>query len=109
SAEMLRPAMGADFTPVNGFVKIHFQGTVPAIADDADQPLLLKIYTNQGASNPPMLRFSPPITDRDQAKGQWTFAITPRLRLRPGVYYYILERSADEDMLFVGKFTVGRH
>ncbi len=108
SAEMKSPAMNADFAPENGQVKITFRGTAPADADTARYPLALKIYTNRPASSQaPLFRVLPTISNRSAATGKWAFYAPQTLRLRPGLYYFTIERQAEEDLLFVGKFTVG--
>lgn len=108
SAEMKSPAMGADFAPENGQVKITFRGTAPADADTARYPLALKIYTNRPVSSQASpLRVLPTISNRSATTGKWAFYASQTLSLRPGLYYFTLERQADEELLFVGKFTVG--
>ncbi len=108
SADMKSPAMGADFALENGQVKITFRGTAPADADTARYPLALKIYTNRPVSSQaPPLRVLPTISNRSAATGKWAFYAPQTLRLRPGLYYFTLERQSDEEVLFVGKFTVG--
>lgn len=105
-AEMQSPAIGANLTPESGFVKITFRGTAPADANDSRQPLVLKIYDNKPASNQPLFRALPEVRPQDAA-GNWAFFSSQRLRLHPGLYYFTLERQSDEELLFVGKFTVG--
>jgi hypothetical protein len=107
SARMESPAMGANFSPQNGFVKIHFQGTAPADVDTAKFPLVLKIYNNRPVAGQPVFRVLPFITNRSLATEHWTFSSSQRWRLPPGLYYYLVERQTDEDLIFVGKFTVG--
>lgn len=107
SAEMQSPAMGADFTPKNGRVKINFRGTAPADASTVQYPSALKIYANRSAANAPLHRLLPTIDNRRNATQQWTFFSAQQLRLRPGLYYFILERREDEAIIFTGKFTVG--
>jgi len=87
-------------------VKINFRGLVPADTDTARYPLSLKIYTNQ-SSGQPLLRVLPTIGNRNTATGKWVFSASQRLHLRRGLYYFTVERQSDEDLLFVGKFTVG--
>ncbi len=106
AAEMSSPSMGATFKAENGMVKINFRGTAPAEADTAQFPLVLKIYDNRVDLNKSLFRILPAISNRNAADGQWAFSSVQRLRLRPGLYYYTLERQADEDLIFVGKFRV---
>jgi len=107
TAQMQSPAPGADFTPENGLVKMNFRGLAPADADTARYPLALKIYTNQSGSSQPLFRLLPAISNRSAVNGKWAFSASQRLRLKPGLYYFTLERVTDEDLIFVGKFTVG--
>ncbi len=99
SAEVKSPVSGANFTPENGFVKINFRGTAPANADS----IVLKIYNNQLASQP--VRVLP--THQNTGNKTADFSSLQRLRLPPGQYYFTLERHADEELIFVGKFRVG--
>ena len=107
SVDLQSPAMGANFAPENGFVKITFRGTAPADADTAQYPLVLKIYTNKNPSGEALFRLLPTIDNRASAADKWTFSTVQRLRLRPGLYYFTVERQAEEDLIFTGKFTVG--
>lgn len=109
AAEVQLPRMGANFTPLNGLVKINFQGTAPAGTDDASQPLIIKVYTNQVGASQPQLRILPTISNRNKGAEPWKFSASQRLRLRPGLYYFTLERQAEEELIYVGKFTVGKH
>ncbi|MBC7774159.1 MAG: hypothetical protein H7246_01870 [Phycisphaerae bacterium] len=106
TAEMSSPAMGASFKAENGVVKINFRGTAPADADTARFPLALKIYDNRASSGKSLLRLLPIISNRNASNGTWAFSSAQRLRLRPGLYYFTLERQLDEDLIFVGKFRV---
>lgn len=106
-AELQSPAMGAHFTPENGFVKLNFRGTAPADADTAQYPLVLKIYSNKTPPGEALFRLLPTIANRASAADKWTFSTVQRLRLGQGLYYFTLERRAEEDLIFVGKFTVG--
>jgi len=105
SVEMQSPTLGANFTSANGFVKINFRGTAPADDDVSTNPLVLKIYSNR--ADQPLFNILPVINDRKTATGRWNFSSSQRLRLKPGLYYFTIERKADEDLVFVGKFTVG--
>lgn len=106
SVEMASPAMGATLKVENGVVKLNFRGKAPADADEAEFPLVLKIYDNKAVSDKFQYRITPAISDRNNSNQMWTFSASQRLRLRPGLYYYTLERQADEDLIFVGKFRV---
>lgn len=108
SAEMQSPGMGTNFLPQNGLVKINFRGTAPPNADTTRYPLALNIHSNQPGSEP-LFRVLPTISNRSKATGQWAFSTAQRLRLSPGLYYFTVERQADEDIIFVGKFTVDKH
>ena len=107
SAEMQSPTLSANFKPQNGLVKINFRGTAPAAADTAQYPLVLKIYGNKSAASKPLFQLLPSIVQPSNGIGRWTFSTSQQLRLRPGLYYFTVERQADEDLIFVGKFTVG--
>lgn len=104
--EIKRPALGADFTPANGRVQIRFSGSVQADGDTAERPLLLKIFASQSAEKP-ISQFSPVIVNHDKAAERWIFSAVQKLRLPAGLYYFTLERPAEEELIFVGKFTVG--
>ncbi len=107
TVKMQSPVPAANFTAQNGLTKLHFSGTVSADADTSTYPLFVKIYGNRKTEEPlfqvPLL-----LTDRNSASGQWAFSQSPRLRLPPGLYYYTLERRASEEVIFVGKLTVGK-
>ena len=107
SAELQSPAPGANFIPENDFIKIDFRGTAPADADTARFPLAINIYANRTAAGQALFRLRPNISNRSTAREKWTFSLSQRLRLRPGLYYFTIERQADEDLIYVGKFTVG--
>jgi hypothetical protein len=105
TAEMTSPRAGANFTIQKGYVSVHFRGTSAADNDTAQYPLILKIYNNQPAPDRPQFTVRPEIILRNA--DLWTFSTTQRLRLQPGLYYFTIERFADDDLIFVGKFTVG--
>jgi hypothetical protein len=92
---MTSPAVGALIKTENGVAKLNFKGSVPANEDNSQFPLVLKIFDN---------RVLPAKTNRDNP--QWSFSSAQRLKLQPGLYYYTLERQMDDDLLYVGKFTV---
>ncbi|MBP6812159.1 MAG: hypothetical protein KA138_11600 [Saprospiraceae bacterium] len=106
TAEMTSPAMGATFKAENGVVKINFRGAAPADGDTAQFPLVLKIFDNAVDLNKSLFQVLPTIKNRNTADGSWAFSSAQRLRLQPGLYYYTMERQADEDLIFVGKFRV---
>lgn len=108
SVEIQSPAPGTNFSLKNGMALINFQGTVPASSDTAAYPLDLKIYDNLSViGQAPLFRIQPAITSRNNASATWIFSSSQRLRLPPGLYYFIVEGRADEDLLFVGKFLIG--
>jgi hypothetical protein len=104
-ATLLSPVSGANFTAKDGFVSIHFRGNAAADSDTAQYPLAVKIYNNQPDPGQPLLIIRPNIIRGD--KELWIFSATQRLKLKPGLYYFTIEKEADEDLIFVGKFTVG--
>jgi len=106
AAEMASPVMGAKLKAENGMVKINFRGFAPADGDTAQFPLILKIFDNQATIDKSLFRILPTIGNRNETDGRWTFSSPQRLRLRPGLYYFTLERQSDEDLIFVGKFSV---
>jgi len=106
SAEMHSPVTGAHFIPEKGSVKIQFRGAAAASSDTAQFPLILNIYSNRISSAQPLLRLSPVIQNRGTTAEKWIFSVSQRLRLQQGLYYFTLERRANEDLIFVGKFTV---
>ena len=107
TVEMSSPAMGATFKSENGLVKINFRGTAPADGDAAEFPLVLNVYDNKVDLAKSLYRVVPKILNRNAPDGQWSFASGQRLRLRPGLYYFTLERQAEEDgLIFAGKFRV---
>lgn len=106
TTEMSSPAMGATFKAENGLVKINFRGTAPDNGDTAQFPLVLKIYDNQVDFRKSLYRVLPSINNRNASNGTWAFSSAQRLRLKPGLYYYTVERLADEDLIFAGKFRV---
>lgn len=106
AAEVTSPAMGVKLKAENGMVKINFRGFAPADGDTSRFPLVLKIFDNHAAIDKPLYRILPMIGNRNEVDGHWAFSSPQRLRLRPGLYYFTLERQADEDLIFVGKFSV---
>ena len=104
--EMMSPALNADFTPANGRVQIKFLGSVQADGDTTERPLRLKIFASQAAENP-VSQFSPAIVNHNKAADHWTFSAVQKLRLPAGLYYFTVERQAEEELIYVGKFTVG--
>ena len=106
SVKMNSPAMGATLKAENGTVKINFRGTAPADADTAQFPLALKIYDNKVNFGKPLYRILPTIADRKTADETWAFSTIQKLQLKPGLYYYTLERVEEEDLIFAGKFRV---
>lgn len=107
SAKMKSPKIGENFSPENGAVKITFLGTMPAASDIGPQPLTLKIYSNQPVPGQPLFSASPEIANRTPA--EWTFSVEQQLPLAPGLYYFKIERTVNEDPVFVGKFIVGKN
>jgi hypothetical protein len=105
AATVASPATGADFTPKDGFVRIRFRGAANADGDATSYPLHINIYSNEPNPDKPMFLLRPEITDRNA--GSWDFSTMARLRLQPGLYYFTVERQAGDDLIFVGKFTVG--
>lgn len=103
-ATMTSPGLGANVNMVNGLVKITFSGSVLPDDDTAQYPLLLKIYANTSAAEE-VAQFSPRLQDRNAS--QWAFSTAQSLRLSNGLYYFTLERQAEAELVFVGKFTVG--
>lgn len=101
---MKNPVLGADYKAVKGRVKIQFNGTVASDGDTAEHPLRVKVFASQSADKP-VAQFEPNIQNRTAQ--YWDFSIVQSLRLDDGLYYYFLERQADEQLVFVGKFTVG--
>lgn len=106
AAEMKSPRLGADFTPENGRVNLNFQGKAVASSDPAQFPLVLKIYNNQPNAEP-LYNLAPAISSQSRATNEWAFSLSPKLRLKPGLYYFTIERQEDSDMIYIGKFTVG--
>jgi hypothetical protein len=106
AADLKSPRLGADFTPENGRVKINFQGTAVASSDPAQSPLVLKIFNNQPNAEP-IFNLSPVISSQSRATNEWAFSLSPKLRLKPGLYYFTIERQEDGDLIYIGKFTVG--
>jgi hypothetical protein len=105
--KMQSPAKGADFTSINGLVALRFKGT--ATPDDSEEtaPLQLNIYQNRSADTP-VKQLEPRIANRNQQAEKWVFSANESLRLSPGLYYYTIERKADAELIFVGKFTVDK-
>jgi hypothetical protein len=101
---MTSPAVGALIKTENGVAKLNFKGSVPANEDNSQFPLVLKIFDNQNSDDKFLYRVLPAKTNRDNP--QWSFSSAQRLKLQPGLYYYTLERQMDDDLLYVGKFTV---
>ena len=106
AAELASPRLGANFTPDNGKVNLFFKGTVGASADAQPFPLLLKIYNNQ-PNTEPLFNLTPNISSQSRTTSQWAFSLSSKLRLKPGLYYFTIERQEDGDLVYTGKFTVG--
>lgn len=107
TVEMQSPVLGANFIPRSVFTNLDFRGTISGAADTAVYPLVIKIYNNQMNAEP-LFQVLPIVSGRNSASSQWTFSSSPRLRLRPGLYYFTVERQAGEKIIFVGKFSVGK-
>lgn len=101
------PGSGADYTLVNGQVKIQFKGTIKADDDESEFPLQLSLYNNR-STDTPVAQFTPAILNRNEQSEQWNFSSKQTLRLPEGLYYFTLERQANAELVFVGKFTVGK-
>jgi len=101
------PAPGADFSIQNGQVKVNFAGTVLADDDQEEFPLQINLYNNR-SSDTPIAQFTPAISNRKEPSEKWNYTSRQTLRLPAGLYYYTLERRADAELIFVGKFTVDK-
>lgn len=101
------PGSGADYTLVNGQVKIQFKGSIKADDDEAGFPLQLSLYNNR-STDTPVAQFNPAILNRNEQSEKWNFSSKQTLRLPEGLYYFTLERQANAELVFVGKFTVGK-
>jgi hypothetical protein len=97
------PTANANFMIENGGVALRFLGSLPPEGDIQANPLQIKIYNNQPNSKP-VLELNPAIKE---LQDKWQYSISSKARLTPGVYYYTLEWTETEDLLYVGKFTVG--
>ncbi len=104
---MQSPAPGADFKAVQGIVTISFKGTVLADDDPSANPIKIHIYASK-STDTPLVQWLPDISNRQEAAEKWSFSSKKALRLAPGLYYFTLERQADADLIFVGKFTVDK-
>ncbi len=106
--KMQSPAEGADFISVNGLVALRFKGTVTPDDSEETAPLQLNIYQNRSADTP-VKQLEPSIANRNQQSEKWGFSANESLRLSPGLYYYTIERKADAELIFVGRFTVDKN
>ncbi len=106
AAELATPRIGADLKLYNGKVTLFFKGTVGASSDTQRFPLLLKIYTNQPNAEP-VFTLNPNISSESRATSQWAFVLSAKVSMKPGLYYFTIERQEDGDLVYIGKFTVG--
>jgi hypothetical protein len=106
AAELSTPRVGANFTPDNGKVTLFFKGTVGASSDTQRFPLLFKIYNNQ-PNTEPLFNLNPNISSQGRTTSQWSFVLSSKVSMKPGLYYFTIERQEDGDLVYTGKFTVG--
>lgn len=106
AAELLSPRIGSDFKINNGKVTLFFKGTVGASSDTQRFPLLLKIYNNQ-PNTEPIFTLNPNISSESRTTSQWAFVLSSKVSMKPGLYYFTIERQEDGDLVYTGKFTVG--
>ncbi|MDO8970442.1 MAG: hypothetical protein Q7U74_07130, partial [Saprospiraceae bacterium] len=104
SVSIQMPTPATDFKIVQGLAKLQFKGSVPADDDLSEQPIAINIFNNK-PNSAPVARILPTISTPNS--GTWTFSVKHEAKLSPGQYYFVLERVQSEDLLWVGKFTVG--
>lgn len=104
SVSIQMPTPATDFKIVQGLARLQFKGSVPADDDLSEQPIAITIFSNK-PNSAPVARILPAISTPNS--GTWTFSVKHEAKLSPGQYYFVLERVQTEDLLWVGKFTVG--
>ncbi|MBL7809601.1 MAG: hypothetical protein JNN28_17405 [Saprospiraceae bacterium] len=86
----------------NKSVALSFKGQVSAGDDIQGTPLSIKVYNNQPGSKA-VLELKPGVTANQD---KWSFSAAQSAKLEPGVYYYTLEWTETEELIYVGKFRV---
>lgn len=95
------PANGADFRlDKHGEALIKFAGKMEA---EPDAGLVLVIYSTKAVNNPDTTL---PLDLKKTADG-WAFEIRKGLKLKPGLYYFTVEKEGEA--AYTGKFTVGKN
>lgn len=96
------PRLNAVLPLQNKSVALSFKGQVSAGDDIQGTPLSIKVYNNQSGSKA-LLELKPGLTANQD---KWNFSATQSAKLEPGVYYFTLEWTETEEMIYVGKFRV---
>ena len=104
--KLSHPANGTRFVPdAKGVVTVRFKGSVSM---EEGQPLtkfVLSFFDNQN-SNKPLLDV--PVSMQKDTSDLLIFDVQQRLKFPPGLYYFTLEEADKGEVLYAGKFLIGR-
>ena len=104
--KMSFPENGMRFMPYNkGVVKLRFTGLATWQEDQKPTGFVLTFFDNRNA-NKPLLELPVPV--QDASAGNLKIDMLRRLEFVPGLYYFTLEESGEGEVLYAGKFFVGK-
>lgn len=100
------PKMGQILPLKNGKIELHIEGTLALEEAPDEERFVIRLFSNKKADFDdfkPLFSGYPTL----RAKGaEYELYLSQTLELSPGLYYFILEDNAIEDMIYVGKIKV---
>lgn len=104
--EITSPLNDADFAPKkSGETLIRFAGTISGNPNMATAGNSIAIYDNKNVNKPLV---SIPLVLKKDAAGTMSFDEQQRLKYPAGLYYFRI-KSPDGEMIYAGKFTIGKN
>jgi hypothetical protein len=98
-----QPGPNADYTPnTAGLVALRFAGTVEGAVEP--NAVELAIFGNRDARR---ALYTQPLALVTTTQASKRIELRHTLKLKPGLYYFTIAPSPDDDPWYVGKFTVG--
>ena len=104
--KLSHPANGARFVPdAKGVVTVRFKGSVSMEEGQQLTKFVLSFFDNQN-SNKPLLDV--PVSMQKDTSDLLIFDVQQRLKFPLGLYYFTLEEADKGEVLYAGKFLIGR-
>lgn len=86
--------------------EIYFSGTIDTSANVLDENITFYIFSNKKEA---YTNFNPIETLNPKLKqinNGYLLTVQKKINLKPGLYYYILETTDDEELIFINKFVI---